>query len=320
LESLVNRLQAVEVVAREMISAGASPLQSAVVSRYGGIEHLQFTDAERKVISATFQNPDWYHDANAHYPLTITAINRIQSGELDDAYNTPDENYVSNQGVARRATCPIYLAVKTEVLAIEAALEAGVEKDFYISDLFDILRNIFQRSKVDPAFNVTAGMQADYTPYSYLLEVITGDLEALSEKAVQQSVRNNSAAPDEASPGRVGSDLLRTWSFCIWWTMGEPGKVDPVLRDRIVGRYFRFLFTLGCQPSEILHGAAQTVNSLNRWRDALLKELKLHFPSPRQEHLNALKRVFKSLDFGKPFISDAYDWLKTQIPIQFLPD
>ena len=182
----------------------------------GGIEHLQFTDAEREVISATFQNPEWYHDTNAHYPLTITAINKMQSGELDDSYNTSDENYVSSQGVSRRATCPVYLAIKTEVLAIEAALDGGVEEDFYVSDLFDILRNIFQRFKFDPALTVTAGMQADYTPYAYLVEVITSDLEGLSEKAVQQSVKNNSA-PDAASPGRVGSDLIRMWSFCLWW-------------------------------------------------------------------------------------------------------
>jgi hypothetical protein len=321
LESLENRLQAVEVVVREIISTGSSPLQAAVVKRYGGIEHLQFTDAERKLIKATFQNPEWYHDTNAHYPLTVTAINKIQSGELDDAYNTPDENYVSNQGVSRRATCPVYLAIKTEVLAIEAALKAGVEEDFYVSDLFDILRNIFQRSKFDSsAFSVRAGFQADYTPYSYLVEVITSDLETLVETAVQQSVKNNSASPEQSAPGRVGNDLVRMWAFCIWWLMTEPDKIDPVLRERIiVERYFRFLFALGWEPSEILRGAAQGVNSLNRWRDTMLKELEVHFPSPCKEPLNVIKRVLDSLDTGKRFISDGYDWLKTKFPSEFLP-
>ena len=145
LESLPNRLRAVEVVVREMISAAASPLQSAVVSKYGGIEHLEFTDAEKKIIDATFQNPAWYQDTNAHYPLIITAINKIESRELDDAYNSPDENYIASQGVAKRATCPIYLAVKTEVLAIESALEAGAEEDFYISDLYQIMHKIRKR-------------------------------------------------------------------------------------------------------------------------------------------------------------------------------
>jgi hypothetical protein len=320
LEALENRLLAVEVVVREMISVGASPLQSAVVWRYKGIEHLQFTDAEKKVIDATFQDPNWYHDANAHYSLTITAINRIQSGELDDAYNKADENYVSDQGVARRATCPIYLAIKTEVLAIEAAIRAGIEKDFYVSDLFDILRNIFQRSNYYPTSTATAGVQADYTPYSYLLEVITSDLESLSELAAQQSVKNNSAAPEEASPGRVGGDLLRMWSFCIWWILREGGKFDPVLRRRIVERYFGFLFALGWRSSEVLLGTAQSVNNLNHWRDALLTELRQHLASPTQELVNVLKEVFYFLDTGKPFISDGYAWLKTQIPDQFLPD
>jgi hypothetical protein len=321
LESLENRLQAVEVVVREMISAGSSPLQSAVVERYGGIEHLLFADAERRIISATFQNPDWYHDTNAHYPLTITAIDKMQSGELDDAYNLADENYVSRQGVSRRATCPIYLAIKTEVLAIDAAIAAGVERDFYVSDLFDIFRNILQRSKFDPsAFRVATGPYVDYTPYSYLLEVIASDLEDLVKSAAQQSVKNNATQPDQSAPGRVGIDLVRMWAFCIWWLMGSPNKIDPGLRERIVERYFRLLFALGWEPSEILHGTAQGVNNLNLWRDYMLKELKSHFPSPHPEHLNVIKRVLNSLDTGKRFISDGYDWLRTQTPREFLPD
>ena len=97
-------------------------------------------------------------------------------------------------------------------MAIEAALEAGVEKDFYVSDLFDIMRNIFERSRfLSIPLTFTGGLRMNYTPYSYLLEVITGDLEALSQKAVQMSVKKNNAAPDESSPDRVGADLVRMW-------------------------------------------------------------------------------------------------------------
>src|SRR4029077_13336232 len=76
LESLKNQLQAVETVVREVLMAGVSPLQSAVVEKYRGIEHLQYTDSARALIAATFENPRWYHDTNAHYPLIITAMNR----------------------------------------------------------------------------------------------------------------------------------------------------------------------------------------------------------------------------------------------------
>ena len=98
LDSLENRLQAVETVVRELLVSGTSPLQSAVVERFRGIEHLRYTDAERKLIDSTFENPLWYHDTNAHYPLIITAMNKIESGQLDGPYNQPDENYVASQG------------------------------------------------------------------------------------------------------------------------------------------------------------------------------------------------------------------------------
>lgn len=147
LESLQNRLQAVETVVREILMAGVSPLQSAVVEKYGGIEHLQYTDSERALIAATFENPHWYHDTNAHYPLIISAINRIESGELDAVYNQPDENYVATQGVSKRSTCALYLAIKTEVIAISSAVDGSVEEDFYISDLWQILMKIYSHSK-----------------------------------------------------------------------------------------------------------------------------------------------------------------------------
>ena len=75
------------------------------------------------MFESTFQDPDWYHQTNAHYPLIITAINKIESGSLDVSYNLPDENYVATQGLLKRANCPLYLAIKTEVIAIGAAVE-----------------------------------------------------------------------------------------------------------------------------------------------------------------------------------------------------
>jgi hypothetical protein len=304
-----------------MLELGASPIQSAVVSESGGIEHLRYSDQDKKLIAATFQNPEWYHDTNAHYPLIITAINKIQGGALDESYNRPDENYAARQGVSKRAICPIYLAVKTEVLAIDAALKVGSAKDFYISDLFQILETIFKHSKFDPSgSNITTGMQAEYTPYSFLIENIGRDIHKLTETAVQQSVNGHNGAPEDTRPGRIGIDLVRMWSFSLWEITGEPQKLDPVLRDRIVESYFRFLFALGWQPSEVLNLNGQNVKSLDHWRDLLLKELMERLRSPKQSHLDVIKNVLAHLDFGKPFISDGYSWLETVFPKPFLPD
>jgi hypothetical protein len=321
LESLENRLQAVEIVIREMLEAGTSPIQSAVVSKWGGIEHLGYPERDRMLIAATFQNPDWYHDTNAHYPLIITAINNIQAGTLDESYNRPDENYVAHQGVSKRANCPIYLAVKTEVLAINAALNAGSERDFYVSDLFQILQKIFDHTKIDYSVPlIPNGMQAEYTPYSFLIESIVRDLEDLTEAAVQESVKRQNGAPENTKPSLIGATLVRMWSFSLWEIMGEPNKLDRVLLDRIVESYFGFLFALGWQPSEVLYLNCQGVKNLNHWRDLLLKELKERLRSPKQGHLEVIRRVLANLDQGKPFIAEGYDWLETVLQKQFLPN
>jgi hypothetical protein len=319
LDSLKNRFQAVEVVTREMLTAEASPIQSAVVATYGGIEHLVYTSQEKELIESTFLNPDWYHAANAHYPLIITAVNKIQSGELDAAYNRPDENYLARQGVSRRSRCPVYLAIKTEVMAIERAIELGNEKDFYISDLFQILQKVFEHSTFDVVATQTCGPRADHTPYSYLIETIASDLESLTEEAVRQSVKTSLASGEEPKPTQNGIILLRMWSFSICLLMGKPGHIDPALRDQIVDRYFRFLFALGFEPSEIVFAGANRPDNLNHWRRPLLKELRDGLRNPGQEIFTTLHSVFRSLDMGKPFIGDGYEWLRTQLPESFFP-
>ena len=320
LESLENRLQAVETLVREILMAGVSPLQSAVVERYGGIEHLQYTDSERALIAATFENPHWYHDTNAHYPLIITAINRIESGELDTLYNQSDENYVATQGVSKRATCPLYLSIKGEVIALGAAVHEGVEEDFYISDLWQILEKIYSHSKYDPSQTKAAEVwPVPYTPYSYLMNEITSDLESLTEKAIQASVARNAGPQLDSTPSMTGKTLVRMWCLSVWELMSESNRMNPAHVDQIVERYFRCMFALGWQTTEVLYNVGQSVTSLNAWRDLFLEELQSCLNHPKQEHFTVLHRVFKALDWGKPFISDGYDWLETKLHPNFFP-
>ena len=125
---------------------------------------------------------------------------------------------------------------------------------------------------------------------------------------------------EETTPSRVGIDLVRMWSFCLWQIIGEPNNLDPVLRDGMVESYFWFLFALGWRPSEVLYLNGQKVNNLNHWRDMLLKEIKERLRSPKQGHLEVIKNVLAHLDYGKPFIADGYSWLETVLTKQFLPN
>jgi len=65
LDSLENRFGAVDVVVRELLRADVSPLRSAVVSRYGGLEHLPYSDSQRALMEKTFLNSAWYSRTEA---------------------------------------------------------------------------------------------------------------------------------------------------------------------------------------------------------------------------------------------------------------
>jgi hypothetical protein len=320
LESLGNRLQAVDVVVRELLVAESSPLQAAVVNRFGGIEHLQYTDIDKTLIESTFEEPDWYHDTYAHYPLIITVMNVIESGTFDDAYNRVDENYVATQGISKRAKCPLFLASKTEVMALYAAVGMGSEKDFYISDLWQIVQKIYSRSKYDRvAAESTLGIYDPYTPYSFLLNEIMNDFENLTEEAVRKSVEKEKYAPQNAKPARTGKELVRFWFLSLWEVMGRTDAINPAHLDAMVERYFRFMFALGWQPSEILYTSGQSIPHLNVWRDLLCSQIKDCTMGIKNGHFIALHRVFGHLDGGKTFISDGYEWLKTQLQPQLFP-
>ena len=72
-----------EVAARELLWSDVSPLQSAVVSHYGGLEHLTYSDSERVLVSpwiaanVLFPKVTWLKEdlfGKALGPVDLTAI------------------------------------------------------------------------------------------------------------------------------------------------------------------------------------------------------------------------------------------------------
>jgi hypothetical protein len=314
LESLENRHGAVDVVVRELLRAGVSPIRSAVVSKYGGLEHLAYPDVERELIERTFQNPEWYFDAGAHYPLTISAVEALRSGKLDTVYNDVGRDYEASQGISTRSRCPIYLAIKTEVLAIQAALERRAEKDFYVTDLFDIFRAVQERSKFDKTVWQSSLSNSEFpTPYAYLLYEIASDLESLSANALKKATAKG-APPLANGPGDVARSLVLTWSFCVWNIADSQGQVSPEFRNHVIQRYLLFILALDRQPSEIYSGpVGGTVEGIHVWRDLFVSELRRHFSSDDSPRKLALKSAMESLDQGKLFVMKGYDWLNEKL-------
>jgi hypothetical protein len=340
LRSLDNRFGAVDVVGRELLRAPESPLQSAVVTHYGGLENLEYTATQRRLIEKTFLNPQWYLETRADYPLVILAIEELNSGQRDAEYNNVGRAYESGQGISTRSQCPIYLAGKTIVLALQSAIEQTAQGDFYVTDLLDIFRAVQGHSKFNEEIWESDLSNWEFpTPYAYLLYEIASDLRDLSCSAVQ------SATPKEAPrslseievdlldlsgagaqsatqavpryvelPGDIARALAMTWSFCVWSIADSDGQVSPTFRDSIIREYLKFILELGWGPSEVYHGPGATgVQGLEVWRDLFAEELRERFAGDSGKRLDALKSAMESLDQGKMYVFDGYDWLEQRL-------
>lgn len=314
LKSLENRLGAVDVVVRELLRSDVSPIRSAVVSRYGGLEHLTYSDSERALMDRSFQNPEWYVTANAHYPLVMSAVEALRSGRLDADYNDIGRDYEANQGISKRSHCPIYLAAKTHVLAIEAAIERCVENDLYVSDLTDVFRAVQERSKFNETVWQSSSSNHEFpTPYAYLLYQIGEDLNHLSATALKRATSQHAPWRVE-KPGRLAQDLAKTWSFCVWSIADSEGQVSPEFRKYSIEQYLLFVLALGWGPSEICPWpGGDNVQGLHVWRDLFLTELQDRFAGSNSPELIALEDSIESLDQGKQYVSKGYAWLKEKL-------
>jgi hypothetical protein len=313
LKSLKNRFGHVDVVTRELLRSESTPLRSAVVSRYGGWEELPFSDSERCLIEKTFQNPEWYAESSAHYPLVISSVEILRTGKLDTAYNNIGRDYEALQGISRRARCPIYLALKTEVIAIESAIRAHNESDFYVSDLSDIFFAVQERSKFSKeSWESDLSNREFPTPYAYLLYEISADLNDLSETAVQAATSPSMPYVVEP-PGSVANALARIWSLCVWNIADSQGQVSLSFRNEIIKRYLLFVLALGWEPSEIYHGSSgHNLEELKVWRDLFLRELQERFAGDSRGRA-VIMEAMESLDQGKRFVFEGYDWLEQKL-------
>jgi len=313
LEALENRFAAVDVVVRKLLRSEVSPLRSAVVKTYGGLENAPYPEEEQRLIERTFQKPAWYVKTYAHYPLVISAVEELRSGRLDSEYNDVGRDYEASQGISRRSQCPVYLAVKTEVLAIRAAIEERSEDDLYVSDLSDVFRAVLERSKYDQrVWDSDISNREFPTPYAYLLYEIGSDFRDMSAEAVREATSENNGPKRVQSPGRIALDLARIWSSCVWSIADPTTEVSERFRKAAIEDYLVFVLELGWSPSEIYYHHVDRIEGLEVWRDLFVKELKDQFRGfPRSQEM--LRDAVQSLDQGKRYVFDGYDWLHREL-------
>jgi hypothetical protein len=314
IQSLDNPFGALDVVTRELLRSSVSPLRSAVVSQYGGLENLKYTDAERDLMQKTFLKPTWYRDTRADYSLVISAVEALARDKFDRVYNNVGRAYEATQGMSTRAKCPIYLATKTIVLALDAAIRQRVEGDFYVSELHDIFHTVLERSRYNTEVWESETANSEFpTPYAYLLYEIASDMHDLSCTAVQSATSENDSQP-VAAPDRMAQDLAQCWSFCAWSIASSQKHVSADFRNSLISEYLKFVLELGWEPSEVYYGTTgHAVQGLDAWRDLFVAQLRQRFAGESGPRLDTLKDAVQSLDQGKMYVCDGYDWLEQKL-------
>lgn len=301
IKKLTDRFRVTNNIMREFVTARTSPLHLAIVSKYGGREHTHITKEERNLITKTLQNPEWYMSVRADYPLIIFAVEELASGKFDKPYNQNDDNYITHQGESTRLSCPVYLALKTHVLMLEKAIEIKGKDDYYVSDLFDLFRNVYDHSKYDKDIWENIDANLDYpTPFVFLMKEILYDFESLCRENYNQGKR---------PPGRIGSDLIRIWSLSISnFTYGK-GKVRDDFKFEHIGNYLSYAMKM---MESYKRTKEKIKENCKLWRDQLVKEMKSHrigFSDNRK----ILTQSMDKLDYGKLHISNYHEWLRSEL-------
>ena len=194
-------------------------------SIFGG--KTNYTDEEERLINSTFRNPQWYHRCRVGYPLVIAACERIDSRELDDAYNRPDARYGSRQGITSRSKCSVFLAEKTIAHALKAAIKqnSGTTEDTHCdaADLWEIFRTVCEHSVYRPETWDEPSGYGDYpTPFGFLLAEILSDYYFICHDAWHESDYGKNMPHDILAP------VIRMWAHCVMWFTKDEGHVSPV--------------------------------------------------------------------------------------------
>lgn len=330
LESLENRHLVVDVVVRALLEAQRSPVRSAVIRAYGGDETADPDPESLALFCATFENPRWYLVTRADYPLLLAALEALRSGILDENYNKANDRYLAMQGISLRARCPVFLAQKTHVLALSAAVRANAEGDFYVSDFGDLFREILRRSTFGDDDHESPF--EPQTPYAFLLTEILSDLWTLSRRALQVNCREATSEPLENSqagvpwprvgkcslmpPPRFAVDLARIWSFCcLELAKCEDHQVGARFRRNNLRCYIDFLLQLRHSPHEAFGETGEIISGLEEWHELFVSEFRDRLQSSDPRILENVIDAIGALDIGKEWVRYGRDSLKKELGI-----
>lgn len=307
LDNLSDRWLPVDRVIRELLVSGYSPLRDRVAREYGTSDDAGVTNsATDALLKRTLLNAEWFAAVGAAYPLLRFSEERLFSGSLDTTYDQPNHMYVTSQGRSLRRECPIFIAVKTHVLAVRAAIEAQVTRDYYLDNLYHVFRLILDRSRPDGSGDCT--LEPFRTPYEYLLYGIASDFKDLSSEAASAGL----ATGDQQSRlSSIPRQLAHSWAWCVCAAAQDSGHITDGLRTGIIKDYLNFTLCLKHAPCD---GAGPAVCGTvqfdqDAWYDLFVDRLVnafKYFPGPPRD---VLLSALAALDTGKSYVWNGRDQL-----------
>lgn len=192
---------------------------------------------------------------------------------------------------------------------LEKAIEKEREDDYYVSDLFDLFRNVYDHSKFDKDVweNIDASLEFP-TPFVYLMKEILYDFAHLCDEDFNQGRR---------PPSQIGSTLITMWSLSLsnFTYTYKKCKVSDKFKFEYIGEYLKYAM----KKMEIYERAeGERKENSKLWRDQLVEEVKSH----RIGFGDNKELLFKSmnkLDYGKLYISKYHNWLRRELGLPGLP-
>lgn len=311
LEAFPRHFTIVDRVVRVYLLADESPLRKAALLGEGGDETIFCTEEEDSLIRSTLRNPEWYQLCRVDYPLVIAACQRIDSGELDDAYNRADASYVATQGISRRSRCPVSLAVNTIAHAMEDAVEQGIgtaqDTYYHAAGLWDIFRAVLPHSAYRRETWDEPSGYGDYpTPFGFLLSKILSDYDLTCYAAREKSDYGKHAPPENLR------SVVRSWANCVMWLTEDKGYVSPGFR---MGRIRALLeMTMQCRQLEV-HATDENRDGRSAWTRLFVEHLKHAATSWLPESNEYLREAIAGMDTAKDHISKNRDWLRHELEL-----
>ena len=313
LNRLADGRRAVYQVLRAMLlTDGLSPISSFVAERSGGDEVTLPSQRELDFVDGTFGDSSWYIGSNAHYPLTITAIELLRSGRFDEGYNQLGGAYEATQGISERARCPVYAVVVVETHAIIEAIEARSEGDLYVTDLWDLFAAVSSRSSFEASIWESPEANWEYpTPFAYLLSSICSTLRQVYLKCLEKSTHKSYGPWVVDPPHATAVQAAKAWSFCAWNLCYHRSTSGEEFRKNLVRTYLESTVMLGWQVERAFNSVPnRPVGGINVWRDLLADELSQRFfPTAAKRELRA---AHQDVDNGL-YAGPAKEWLAERL-------